>query len=147
MLQTSETLFFIIKIAGALYLFYLAVQLWRAPCAPAETSTTTQQPLWSLLKQEFLVAAGNPKAILIFTAFLPQFVDAGEAAAPKLAVLGALFVVLEWLAIAAYAYVSSHLSRWFASAKRRQTFNRICGSLLGVAGLGLLAARRSSNSV
>ncbi len=146
-LQASETLFLAIKIAGALYLFYLAVQLWRAPLGQPEEPVVSSESLLSLAKQEFLVAVGNPKAILIFTAFLPQFIDSGKQVAAQFSVLGGLFLLLEWLAIAVYAYLGSHLRRWFAAPKRRQIFNRVCGSLLGVAGIGLLAARRSTNTI
>lgn len=145
-LQASEMLFLVVKVAGALYLFYLAFQLWHAPLGQPDPAVSVGQSLWALAKQEFLVAAGNPKAILIFTAFLPQFIETGKPAAAQFAVLGGLFLVLEWLAIAAYAYVGSRLRRWFDSPRRRQVFNRICGSLLGAAGIGLLAARRSANA-
>jgi threonine/homoserine/homoserine lactone efflux protein len=49
------------------------------------------------------VAAGNPKAILIFTAFLPQFIDVSTPATSQFAELGAIFLALEWIATAAYA--------------------------------------------
>lgn len=145
-LQASEALFLVVKVAGAFYLFYLAVQLWCAPSEQPEVPTSSNQSLLSLAKQEFLVAAGNPKAILIFTAFLPQFIDPEKPAVAQFAALGGLFLVLESVAIAVYAYMGSHLRRWFASPKRRQIFNRVCGSLLGAAGIGLLAARRSTNA-
>lgn len=145
-LQASEAFFLVIKVVGALYLFYLAVQLWRTPSEQLEVQVSSNKSLLSLAKQEFFVAAGNPKAILIFTAFLPQFIAPGKAAVAQFAVLGGLFLVLEWLAIAAYAYLGSHLRRWFAFPKRRQVFNRVCGSLLGAAGVGLLAARRSTSA-
>lgn len=145
-LQTSEILFYAVKVVGAAYLFYLAFQLWRA--APANENTKcagSRQSIFSLARQEFLVAAGNPKAILIFTAFLPQFVDISKPAVPQFAVLGVLFLGLEWIAITAYAYMGSHLRKWFSEPRRQQLFNRTCGSLLGVAGIGLLAARRSTS--
>ncbi|MCO7189631.1 MULTISPECIES: LysE family translocator [unclassified Pseudoalteromonas] len=73
-LYASETLFFTIKVAGAAYLLWLAVALWRSEVSPlAEVSR--EKSRFGLARQEFLLAAGNPKAILIFTAFLPQFVD------------------------------------------------------------------------
>ena len=59
-LQTSALLFYGIKVLGAAYLVYLAVQLWRAdPQAQAE-STAAKVGLWALARQEFLVAAGKP---------------------------------------------------------------------------------------
>lgn len=144
-LQASELLFMAVKVAGALYLFWLAIQLWRAePTLQDPAAETRRRGLAALVRQEFLVAAGNPKAILIFTAFLPQFVDPARPSLPQFAVLGALFLLLEWIAIAAYAYMGSHLRRWFSAPQRQRAFNRICGGLLGVAGIGLLAARRGS---
>ena len=144
-LQASELAFYVIKIGGALYLFYLAVQLWRAePADEVTADTQAGKTLWLLAKQEFWVAAGNPKAILIFTAFLPQFVDVARPAAAQFFVLGVVFVMLEWVAIAAYAYMGSHLRQWFSAPARRRLFNRICGALLGFAGVGLLLSRRSA---
>ncbi len=142
-LHTSELLFYCIKIAGAAYLFYLAIQLWRANPSPQAEATSPRVGLLSLARQEFLVAAGNPKAILIFTAFLPQFVDPSQPAAPQFAVLGALFLALEWIAIAAYAYMGLHMRRWFALPRGKRIFNRACSVLLAGAGLGLLASRRA----
>jgi len=143
-LQASLMAFYAIKLIGAAYLFYLAFQLWRAKTGEeAKDIPRATKSLFALARQEFLVAAGNPKAILIFTAFLPQFIDIAEPAAPQFFTLGTVFLGLEWIAIAAYAYIGSHLRKWFAEPKRQQVFNRICASLLGVAGIGLLVARRS----
>ena len=146
-LQASEALFLAIKVAGAFYLFYLALQLWRSAPAEAEAPVACRRTRWGLVRQEFWVAAGNPKAILIFTAFLPQFIDATAPAMAQFAELGAWFLLLEWVAIAAYAAIGSHLRRWFAAPRRRQWFNRVCAALLGAAGVGLLAARRSAGGV
>ena len=137
-LQTSELLFYAIKILGAAYLFYLAWQLWRADLATSAPAGTL-----ALARQEFLVAAGNPKAILIFTAFLPQFVDSTQAIAPQFVVLGALFLVLEWIAIGAYAYMGLHMRRWFARPSGKRLFNRCCAGLLSAAASVLLMARRA----
>lgn len=149
-LQASALAFTAIKVAGAIYLFYLAVQLWRAPVsgAPDDAAGSAGRPasLWRLSRQEFLVAAGNPKAILIFTAFLPQFVNPAQAAAPQFAVLGALFLVLEWVAIAAYACMGSHLGKWFAQPARKRLFNRGCAAMLGIAGGCLLLSRKTASA-
>lgn len=83
-LHTSAWLFLAIKLLGAAYLLWLAVQLWRTDAQPLANEASPARPsLWRLGRQEFLVAAGNPKAILIFTAFLPQFVDPGQPLAPS----------------------------------------------------------------
>ena len=83
LLLASETLFTILKFAGAAYLVWLGIKLFVSAPVHLSRSANDSQPsaelpshkLRRLAKQEFLVAAGNPKAILIFTAFFPQFVD------------------------------------------------------------------------
>ncbi len=142
-LHTSELLFYAIKLAGAAYLLYLAVQLWRADPTPTADDTPQTASLMALARQEFFVAAGNPKAILIFTAFLPQFVNAAEPITPQFALLGATFLVLEWIAIAAYSYMGLHMRHWFATARGKRIFNRSCSALLASAGIGLLTMRRA----
>ena len=142
-LQTSELLFYGIKIVGAGYLLYLAWQLWRANPAAEDSVTAPANGLLALARQEFLVAAGNPKAILIFTAFLPQFVDTTRAITPQFMLLGVLFLLLEWIAISAYAYMGLHMRRWFAEPRGKRIFNRCCAGLLSAAASVLLMAKRA----
>ncbi|WAH56732.1 LysE family translocator [Pseudomonas silvicola] len=143
-LHASEAAFLVVKVAGALYLLYLAVQLWRAPVSGEAPGGPGGRGLLRLAVQEFCAAAGNPKAILIFTAFLPQFVnvDAPTPVAEQFFWLGLMFLLLEWLAIAIYAWLGSHLQRWFSQPRPRRLFNRTSAVLLSCAGVGLLAARR-----
>lgn len=144
-LHTSEYLFLMVKVLGAGYLFYIAWQLWRAPVGEAAQVSGRGVGTLRLARQEFLVAAGNPKAILIFTAFLPQFVSVNSATsvAEQFAWLGAMFLLLEWLAISIYGWLGAYMQRWFNQPAPRRLFNRVSASLLGLAGFGLLAARRA----
>lgn len=142
-LMASQWAFTVVKTVGALYLLWLAVQLWRAPVPEqAGFGAPGAANLPGMMRTELLVAAGNPKAILIFTAFLPQFLQASEPALPQFAVLGALFLVLEWVAIGLYAWLGLHARRWLATRRARRLFNWASGTLLGAAGTGLLLARR-----
>lgn len=143
-LQASELVFQLLKLAGAAYLLWLAWQLWRAPTTVSTASTDMSPPgnLLALAQQEFLVAAGNPKAILIFTAFLPQFISPQQPAMAQFAVLGALFLLLEGLAIALYAAMGAYMQAWLARPSAKRLFNRTCAGLLASAGVGLLLSRR-----
>lgn len=142
-LHTSEWLFHVIKIVGAAYLFYLAIQLWRASAQSHIEETTAQGGLRRLAQQEFLVAIGNPKAILLFTAFLPQFVDHSGAVTTQFVQLGAMFLALECMAIALYGYMGIHARRLFARPSGKRLFNRLCAGLLASAASFLLVARRA----
>lgn len=142
-LETSELVFYAVKILGAAYLFYLSFRLWTAKTLPQEVSRTKTKSIASLAKQEFFIAAGNPKAILIFTAFLPQFINPANDVAPQFALLGAMFLMLEMIALAGYALIGLHLQRWFNKPNGKRLFNRICAVLLSGAASVLLATRRA----
>ncbi len=141
-LYASEKIFLIVKVGGALYLFWLAWQLWHADVKPEQTLCGQEKSLLLLMRQEFLMAIGNPKAILIFTAFLPQFVNPQQPVLPQFALLGLVFLVLEWLAITSYALMGVYLRQWFARPEMRGMFNRGCAGLLAAAGAGLMASRQ-----
>jgi threonine/homoserine/homoserine lactone efflux protein len=141
-LYASELLFFIVKVFGAGYLFWLAYQLLIAvPCEEITNSEVGMSAI-GLAKQEFILAMGNPKAILIFTAFLPQFVNPSQPIGFQFFILGAVFLFLEWLAIAGYACFGVYLRNWFSKPQMRRLFNRSCSGLLASAGLGLLIVQR-----
>jgi threonine/homoserine/homoserine lactone efflux protein len=142
-LHTSELLFHGIKIVGAAYLFYLAFQLWRARLDNHVDEAVMQVGRGRLARQEFLVAIGNPKAILLFTAFLPQFVDRSGVITTQFAQLGAMFLALECIAIGLYCYMGVYARRLFAKPSGKRWFNRICAGLLAGAASFLLVARRA----
>ncbi len=147
-LHTSEIIFYIIKAVGVLYLIYLAIQLWRAPVTVDSISSAkvAAKNYYQLAKQEFLVAIGNPKAILIFTAFLPQFVNPSKPTGLQFTTLGILFLCLEFIAIMVYAYIGLHMQKLLTKPKAKKIFNRICASLLSFASLALLFTQRSKIS-
>lgn len=70
-LYASETIFLTIKIIGATYLFWIAFQLWNSKVSEVNEQMQNDKSIYQLANQEFLLAAGHPKAILTFTAFLP----------------------------------------------------------------------------
>jgi len=142
-LRASETIFLAIKLAGAAYLVWLAIKLWRSDAAPVGMSIDGDATLTRLAWRECLVAAGNPKAILVFTAFLPQFVDVTKPIAAQFAVLGGSFLVLECIAIALYSLAGMYLARWLTRAAVRRWFNRCCGAFLGLIGVSFLLVRRA----
>ncbi|WP_125781749.1 LysE family translocator [Pseudoalteromonas rubra] len=141
-LFASETVFFAIKLAGAGYLLWLAITLWRSEASPVAEVSSGKSLLW-LARQEFMLAAGNPKAILIFTAFFPQFVDNTGSVSTQFFTLGATFLVLELGAIAIYALFGIYLRQWFCKPSRVRRFNQACATFLAVSGLNLLFSKQS----
>ncbi|CDU11551.1 LysE family translocator [Vibrio coralliirubri] len=140
-LYTSETLFFLIKLFGAMYLLWIAFNLWRSQASPA-ADIERNKNWFGLVKQEFALAAGNPKAILIFTAFLPQFVDVSANVNTQFFVLGSTFLVLEMLAISIYAAFGLYLRSWFSKPQMAKRFNKACSVFLALSGANLLVSRQ-----
>jgi threonine/homoserine/homoserine lactone efflux protein len=141
-LAASETVFTIVKWAGAAYLVWIGVNLIRAGAPLLRDDAATQRlSLRKLTLQELWVAAGNPKAILVFTAFFPQFVDPA-AYALSFAILGLTFLVFETFAIVVYSFIGAKLGRYVRDGRTLKWFNRTSGTMMIGFGLALIFARR-----
>ena len=142
LLATSESVFMVVKYLGAAYLVWIGVKLLRSDASLVQKAAADRPlSLKSLMMQEFWVAAGNPKAILIFTAFFPQFIDPG-AYLTSFAVLGVSFLLLEVVAMTIYAAIGARLGTVVKGAKAFTWFNRLSGSLMIGFGLMLAFVRR-----
>ncbi len=139
LLAASAALFTALKWMGAGYLIYLGVKLWRAPVADGAAASTqpVARPL-RLFAHAFAVTATNPKSIVFFVAFLPQFLDAARPFAGQVAVMEASFLVLAALNATVYALTASAAGGAIRRSSIRRAVNRVGGSFL--IGAGLLAA-------
>jgi threonine/homoserine/homoserine lactone efflux protein len=135
--------FEVLRWAGVAYLVYLGVQLWRAQPSgqlPADARGASRS---ALFWQGFVVSATNPKSLFFYAAFFPQFVDPGAAPAPQIALLCGSFFVIATVLTAGYALLAERLGGWFRGRRGHLLRNRVTGSLMIGAGLGLALARRS----
>ncbi|MFI5584096.1 LysE family translocator [Amycolatopsis sp. NPDC051758] len=140
LLAASETALTIIKWAGAAYLLYLGLRLlwstFRGERAVAE-EVAEPRSAWRVARKEFGVAITNPKAILIFTAFVPQFINAGHGSFPaQIALLGAVYLLAELLAGSVYVAVGAGLKSIKLTRRARRRVDRGTGVVLvGLAGV------------
>jgi threonine/homoserine/homoserine lactone efflux protein len=146
LLAASEVALTVIKWVGVAYLLWIGTRIlirtFRGTDA-GESPSTVGPAGARLLRKEFVVAITNPKAILIFTAFVPQFVDPARGAVEvQLAMLGALYLFAEAVAGASYVVVGAVIRAARISARARRRVDRGTGVvLLGMA--GALAASKS----
>ncbi|TMH14071.1 MAG: LysE family translocator [Betaproteobacteria bacterium] len=140
LLAASAFWFAVVKWVGGLYLLILGVKLLRAGISPAPLAAAdaTASRL-RLFANTYLVTALNPKGMVFFVAFLPQFISPAADATRQLWVLAATFVVMATLNATLYAVFAAS-ARQFLSSQRG--FNLAGGSLLGAAGVWALLARR-----
>ncbi len=138
LLAASETAFTIAKWVGAAYLVYLGLRLWRAPPpqvrAPAPDGEDREAAAARLFLQGFLVAVSNPKALIFFAAFLPQFMVPGTSYWLQLAVLGGTFTAVEFVYELVLAGTAQRIAPWLG--RHGRWFNRITGSMfVGIGGV------------
>ena len=147
-IAASTTLFLAIKFAGAAYLIWLGIGMWRAPAAPDATASApatagVSRSRWSRLwRQGFLVGIGNPKDLLFFGALFPQFLDPAKPMAPQFAVLAATWLAVDGLAMTGYAALGTRIGPALRRSGAGRLFNRLTGGAFIAAGGALAVANR-----
>ena len=145
LLATTAALFTVVKIAGGLYLIWLGFGLLRAGVSSAELAAPqAPESRWRLFANTYLVTALNPKGIVFFVAFLPQFIDPSAAVSRQLWVLAVTFVTLATLNATLYAVFAASARRLLASRRAQRRFHLAGGSLLTAAGVWALLAKRAA---
>ena len=132
--------FVYVKLLGAAYLVYLGIKLLRSDGTLGRSKTPARGVAQYAL-QGFFVIWSNPKALIFFGAFIPQFVDPTHAAAPQVAVYGGLFMAVATILDGAYALAAGKAGRLLTRARVR-TVEVASGALLIVGGLALALTRR-----
>jgi threonine/homoserine/homoserine lactone efflux protein len=138
LLLTSASIFTILKWIGAAYLIYLGIKLWRAPSFATDRGAAGRVPPRRAFAHAYAVTALNPKSILFFVAFVPQFLLPKQPLLPQILALEAIFLLLATVNAAAYAIMASAARRTIRRPEVQRIVNRTGGSLL--IGAGLLAA-------
>ncbi len=142
-LATSATLFTVLKYLGAAYLVWLGVKLWRAePKLEVPQETGSRKDARSMFWSAYIVTALNPKGIVFFIAFLPQFVSPEQAVVPQLVILGATFLTLATMSVAIWAMAAGEMRARFRKPGTLKLVNRFGGGFMICAGFLTAAARR-----
>lgn len=145
LLASSALWFNVVKWVGGLYLLYLGFKMLRAG-ASSQVAVAAPPPesLLRLFISTFAVTALNPKGIVFFVAFLPQFLNSAAPAAPQLWTLGTTFVVLATINATLYAMFASTARRMLESPRAQRRFKLLGGSLICGAGAWALLAKRQA---
>lgn len=140
LLQASVDALILLKWLGGAYLIWLGVQLWRSPPLQLQSlAASTDRPAMALLRQGLLAALSNPKVILFYGAFLPQFIDPARELWLQFAVMALTFALVEGLVEYGLARLAQRIRPWLE--RSGQLFNRICGGLFTTLGIALPLSR------
>ncbi len=139
-LSLIGTVFEWVRWAGVAYLLYLGITTWRAP--PADLTAVGAQPrsAWRMLVRAWLVSLTNPKTLLFYGAFFPQFLSTERPLAPQVWVLCVTFVVVAVLIDSVWAIAAARARRLLGARGRLR--NQVSGGVLMAAGVGLALAPR-----
>jgi threonine/homoserine/homoserine lactone efflux protein len=139
MLAASATGFAVIKLIGAVYLVYLGAKLWHAPIGEPKPLDIPQTRPGKVFAHAYAVTTLNPKSIVFFVAFVPQFVDPHAPVWPQIAIFEATFVGLGTLNALCYALLASGARRAVRSHSAQRIANRMGGTMLVCAGIVAMA--------
>jgi homoserine/homoserine lactone efflux protein len=153
MLLASEAAFTAVKWVGAAYLFWLGWRAWRsrefdglalddAAAGGLAGSAAAPLRLRALIAQEFLLGITNPKAIILFAAVFPQFIDPAQPAARQFLVLGSIYLGSEFVSTAVYASFGRQIRRFIRTSRGVARLNKATGGFFMGAGGLLLTANR-----
>jgi threonine/homoserine/homoserine lactone efflux protein len=145
LLATSAAIFTVLKWAGAAYLVWLGIKLWRAPVSlGAEGEAPAEGKPFRIFAHAYVVTALNPKSIVFFVAFLPQFLDVSQPVLPQMAIFEATFLVLGSLNALFYALLASAARKTIRKPSVQKVVNRTGGTLLIGAGLLTIGLKRAA---
>jgi threonine/homoserine/homoserine lactone efflux protein len=129
---------------GVAWLVWLAWKFWRAAIWPTEAAADAPGPGGrNLFWQGFVIGFTNPKSVVFYVAFFPQFIDPTLAVAPQLLILSLAFLAIAVVLDSGYALAAGHLRPWLVSRTLARVRNGVSGTLLLGVSLGLALARRN----
>ena len=139
LLQTVTIAFQFLKWIGAAYLIWLGIRMWRSASESMELSAIIDNKVWhAIMANAFIITALNPKSIVFFLAFLPQFINSEKPFLTQSLILGSTFLVLAIISVLFYSMLASFTGQQMQLSLIHRWTNRIGGSLLIGAG-GMIA--------
>ncbi|HQI96116.1 MAG TPA: LysE family translocator [Syntrophorhabdus sp.] len=141
--KTSVMAFTVFKIAGALYLFYLAYKVIKHRKVLMKMSKQDSKPIHYLIAKGFIMNVLNPKVALFFLAFLPQFV-AKNAGNPfgQILILGAIFIILVVIIFGAIGLTAGTFGQFLTRSRTaNETLNWLCAFVFIGLGIKLVLSR------
>ncbi len=140
-LAASATAFTVLKLCGATYLVWLGISMWRT--APQRLEAAPMRG-GRVFRDTFIVTVLNPKGIVFFIAFVPQFIDPALPLLPQTTILVTTFVVLGALNAFLWAVAAGTMRDRLAGPRAQQAIARVGGSFLILAGAVTALTRRAA---
>ncbi|MBZ9841832.1 LysE family translocator [Mesorhizobium sp. CA5] len=138
--QTFEWIFLLVKYAGAAYLVFLGIRMWRAAAQKPDDSRQTQARLSQSFFLGASIALGNPKAILFHASIMPLILNLDTMTFADGLLVVLVVVCVNIITMGLYAAMAGRAAGWFKTPKRMRLMNRLAGGAM--IGTGALIAAR-----
>ncbi len=145
MLHAMSGVFLVCKWLGVAYLIWLGVRYWRA--APPDLNAQADRAARryrDVFAQGFLISLTNPKTLVFYAAFFPQFMHPAMPALPQFLLLGMTFLLIATVSDSGYAMLAGRIRPWLQGSRVAAWQNRVTGTLMLLCAAGLVLTRRSS---
>lgn len=142
--KASAVAFTILKLSGAAYLLYLAVQAFRSAPSVVNKDKGGQLSRFKLYRRGVIMNITNPKVSIFFLAFLPQFADPAKGSlAVQMVVLGNVFILATILVFGSIALMAGWVGEWLSSSPKAQIImNRSAGTVFAALAIKLILTER-----
>ena len=135
LLQTVTTAFYFIKWLGAAYLIWLGIKMWFSASELTDLDKKNRSHAWrEIFSSAYITTALNPKSIIFFLAFIPQFIEPELPFKTQVVILGATFFVLAIISVLGYAALAIYAGQQLHLPLIQRWTHRIGGGLLIGAG-------------
>ncbi|RDL43543.1 LysE family translocator [Marinomonas piezotolerans] len=143
--HTSAVAFQVVKYVGAVYLLYLAWQMWRSSGPLSVSNTSSPMNASSVILKGFLINILNPKLSIFFLAFLPQFIpSATESVLMSMMALGLVFMLMTFAVFVVYGILSSQVSHFIVTSEKVSTvMQKVFATSFAALGLKLALTERT----
>ncbi|UVK45472.1 LysE family translocator [Mesorhizobium sp. AR07] len=138
--QTFEWVFLLLKYAGAAYLVFLGIRMWRAAATQSDEPQASQARLSRSFFLGASIALGNPKAILFHASIMPLILNLNTMTLADGLLVVAVVISVNIITMGLYAALAGRASGWFRTPRRMRLMNRFAGSAM--IGTGALIAAR-----
>ena len=135
--QTMGNLFVIVKLIGGAYLIFLGIKIWMSSPSPVQETNSKKNVKYGNYLSGLAITLSNPKVILFYCGFLPNFMDLSNLSKPDICIVATIVSIVVSSVLIVYAYLANRARLFFSSATSVSRLNKTAGSIMIATGAAI----------